>query len=385
MRHLDVKPEYDVVVVGARLAGAATAMLLARGGLDVLVVDRGRYGTDTLSTHALMRGGVVQLKKWGVLERLERSDAPAIRLTTFHYDEEALPFQIKPRDGVDALYAPRRTVLDRLLVDAAREAGAELRYGVRLQGLERAEDGRVAGVHVESDDEGPAQVRSTLVIGADGMKSTVAGLVKPEVTHQRRHAAAAAYGYWKDVGLEGFHWHYVPGIGVGTIPTNDGATNVFVTTTHERYQQDLRQDLPNGFQRLLGDAWKDLASRVAGRAPDENLRAFPGLPGYVRKPYGKGWALVGDAGFFRDPITAHGMTDALRDAGLLAEAYLAGGEAGLADYERRRDAFAVGMLDVSDEIAAFEWDLETVQAMHKRLNRIMARESEALAGTSISQ
>src|SRR5580765_1213789 len=123
---------YDVVVVGARPAGAATAMLLARAGLRVLVVDRGRYGTDTLSTHALMRGGVLQLHRWGVLDAVVGAGTPPVRRTTFRYGGEEIVIPIKASHGVDALYAPRRTVLDRLLVDAAVEAGAEVRYGVAV-------------------------------------------------------------------------------------------------------------------------------------------------------------------------------------------------------------------------------------------------------------
>ena len=112
------RPHYDAVIVGARAAGAATAMLLARAGLRVLVVDRSRYGADTLSTHALMRGGVLQLHRWGLLDRVVDAGTPPIRHTTFHYATTSI-ITIKPSHGVDALYAPRRTLLDPVLVDAA--------------------------------------------------------------------------------------------------------------------------------------------------------------------------------------------------------------------------------------------------------------------------
>src|SRR5262245_66195753 len=118
----------DVVVVGARVAGAATAMLLARAGHRVLLVDRGRYGTDTLSTHALMRGAVVQLHRWNILPAVVAADTTPVRQATFFYGDEAVPVPIKPRDGIDALYAPRRHVLDRLLVDAVSAAGADVVY-----------------------------------------------------------------------------------------------------------------------------------------------------------------------------------------------------------------------------------------------------------------
>ena len=124
---------YDVVIVGARCAGAATAMLLARAGHRVLVVDRGRYGTDTLSTHALMRGAVIQLHRWNVLPAVVAAGTTPVRQATFFYGDESVAVPIAPRDGIDALYAPRRHVLDRLLVDAARVAGADVAYGVRIK------------------------------------------------------------------------------------------------------------------------------------------------------------------------------------------------------------------------------------------------------------
>src|SRR5262249_46031345 len=129
--------EYDAVVVGARAAGATTAMLLAREGRRVLVVDRGGYGSDTLSTHALMRAGVLHLARWGLLGRIQASGAPLVSRTVFHYDDEVVDVPIAPRGNVPGLYAPRRTVLDPVLVDAAVAAGADVRYRVRLADLVR--------------------------------------------------------------------------------------------------------------------------------------------------------------------------------------------------------------------------------------------------------
>jgi len=140
---------YDVIVVGARCAGAAAAMLLARAGHRVLVVDRGRYGTDTLSTHALMRGAVVQLHRWSLLPAVIAAATTPVRQATFVYGEETVTVPITARDGVDALYAPRRYVLDRLLVDAASAAGADSVFGVRLRELRRSDTGRVNGVVLE--------------------------------------------------------------------------------------------------------------------------------------------------------------------------------------------------------------------------------------------
>jgi 2-polyprenyl-6-methoxyphenol hydroxylase-like FAD-dependent oxidoreductase len=103
---------YNVVIAGARCAGAATALLLARQGARVLLLDKSRYGTDTLSTHALMRGAVVQLHRWGLLPGVAAAGTPPVRSTTFHLPDTVTTIQVKPKYGVGALYAPRRTVLD---------------------------------------------------------------------------------------------------------------------------------------------------------------------------------------------------------------------------------------------------------------------------------
>ena len=134
---------YDALVIGARCAGAAAAMLMARSGLIVLAIDRGDYGTDALSTHALMRAGVLQLHRWGLLTKIVAAGTPAVRAATFHYGNDPVEVPIAPTHGVDALYAPRRTALDRLLVNAASEAGAEVRHGYALAGLLHGSGGRV--------------------------------------------------------------------------------------------------------------------------------------------------------------------------------------------------------------------------------------------------
>src|SRR6476620_11852487 len=117
---------YDVVVVGGRVAGASTALLLARAGVRVVLLDRDRHGSDTMSTLGMMRGGVLQLARWGLLPDVTAAGTPPIRQVVFHYaDGERVNVAIKPSAGVEALYAPRRYLLDRLLVDAAAAAGAD--------------------------------------------------------------------------------------------------------------------------------------------------------------------------------------------------------------------------------------------------------------------
>jgi 2-polyprenyl-6-methoxyphenol hydroxylase-like FAD-dependent oxidoreductase len=375
---MDEKRRYDAVVVGARCAGAATAMLLARRDLRVLAIDRGRYGSDTLSTHALMRAGVLQLARWNVLPHVIAGGTPPVRTTSFFYGDREVVVPIKARDGVDALYAPRRTILDRLLVDAARAAGATVAFGVRLEDVIRKR-GRVGGVVVA--DAGGAKVRidTGLLIGADGLRSTVARLVGAPAYRLGRHATATLYAYWRGLGATGYRWCYRPGVAAGAIATTGGDTCVFAVVPAARFRREIRLDTAAGYDRILAECAPDLASAVARATRVGGLHGFPGEIGFFRRSWGPGWALVGDAGYFRDPLTAHGITDALRDADLLSRAVARGGERAYADYQAERDDLATMLFEASDEIASFEWDLETLEHTHQQMAREMAREVQMLA------
>ena len=366
---------YDAIVIGARCAGAATAMLLARRGLRVLAVDRDRYGTDTLSTHALMRGGVLQLHRWGILEELRVAGTPTVRSTSFHYADDVVDVQIKPQDGIDGLYAPRRTVIDRLLVDAARESGAEIAYRTRLIDIMRSPEGRVCGVHLRDSDGHDSQVAAELVVGADGVRSTVADLVGAEQYRTAGYSTGSVFSYWSNTGIEGYHWYYRPGVSVGAIPTNGGLTCIFASVPQRRFHDEIRRDTAAGHQQVLRECDPDLATVVEAADRAERYRGFAGQVGFFRQSSGPGWALIGDAGYFKDPITAHGMTDALIDAELLARAAAEGTERALADYQRARDARATGLLDVTDAIASFDWDLTKVQRLHRSLSDEMKKET----------
>jgi flavin-dependent dehydrogenase len=374
----DIEDRYDAVVVGARAAGAATAMLLARRGLRVLAVDRGGYGTDTLSTHALMRGGVLQLARWGLLDRIQAEGTPAVRRTVFRYEDETIDVPIKPKEGVPALFAPRRTVLDRALVDAAAAAGAVVRHGVRVPDLLRGPQGRVEGVRLLDHDGGSRTVRSDVVIGADGLRSTIAGLVGAPVTRTGRHASAYVYGYWSGLDVDGYHWYWRTGATAGAIPTNDGLVLLFAGIPCRRFAGETGRDVAGAYRRVLDDVAPDLAAPLAGARLEGMLRGFGGHFGYLRRPWGPGWALVGDAGYFKDPITAHGITDALRDAELLARAVERGGEASMHEYEAVRDSLSHELFDVTDQVASFEWDNARLKGLHQRLSEAMKREVAAL-------
>jgi 2-polyprenyl-6-methoxyphenol hydroxylase-like FAD-dependent oxidoreductase len=369
----------DVLVIGARCAGAGVAMLLARRGLRVLAVDRAAYGEDTMSTHALMRGAVLQLHRWRVLPAIVAAGTPPVRRTSFQYGDEIIDIDIRPSDGVDALYAPRRTVLDATLVDAARAAGAEIRHGVSLAELERDRDGRIVGAVLQGAHARRIRVRAGMVIGADGIASTVARQAGAQTLRTAAHACGVVFGYFPNPGLAGYRWCYGPGASAGFIATNDDRICVFAAMRPERLRAHGRGGVAQAFRTVIAETSPDLAPALAATEPDR-YRVFSGVKGFLRQAWGPGWALVGDAGYFRDPITAHGITDALRDAELLAGAVARGGDAALAEYEAMRDALALPLFAVTDRIASFDWDLETVRLHHQALNAAMKRETAFLAG-----
>jgi 2-polyprenyl-6-methoxyphenol hydroxylase-like FAD-dependent oxidoreductase len=350
-------------------------MLLARRGLSVLLVDRGRYGSDTLSTHALMRAGVVQLHRWSVLDRIKAAGTPAVRTTSFHYADEVVEVRIKPRDGMDGLYAPRRTVIDAALVDAAREAGAAVAFETRLIDLVRREDGRVSGARLHQEGRGPFEAAAGLVIGADGVRSSVARLAGADCYKIGRYATGVIFSYWRNTGHDGYHWHYRPGVSAGVIPTNAGLTCVFVSVSQDRFHEEVKAGAEAAHRKLLNECDVTLAATVARCDRAERLSGFSGELGFFRQSHGPGWALIGDAGYFKDPLTAHGITDALVDAEVLSDAVASGSEGALAEYQRARDARATKLFDVTDAIASFQWDLTSVQQLHLALSEEMKKET----------
>jgi flavin-dependent dehydrogenase len=375
---IGTKSDYDTVVVGARPAGAATAMLLARAGQQVLLVDRSAYGSDTLSTHALLRGAVIQLHRWGLLDAIRDSGAPAIRRTKFRYGDDVVEIRLREQHGVDALYAPRRTVLDALLVDAARGAGVEVVHGVRVEHLRRDDDSRVVGIVARTGADAVAEAGAALVVGADGVGSTVARLVGATATWHRRDASALIYGYFPGLQADTYDWCFRPGATAAVAPTNGGVANVSVGLPPARFAATARADgVEPVFRAVLGEVAPDLAEALGGVPPVGRFRSFPGRPGHLRRAHGPGWALVGDAGFYKDPITAHGITDALRDAELLVRSLLRTGDA--AAYEATRNLLARPLLDVSTALASYEWDLRDVAALHQRLKAATDEEVALLA------
>jgi len=376
---------YDVVIVGARCAGAATAMLLAALGLRVLVFDKSRLGSDTVSTHALMRPAALLLHRWGLAERLEREGTPRIQRTAFRYADdrgtEVVEVDIRPRHGVDALYAPRRTVFDRMLAEAARDEGADVRHGVQMLDLLRTPAGRVCGVVLRDESGNVREIEAGLVIGADGRRSKVAQLVGATPYVWASHATSCAFGYFRNLPVDGNRWYYRPGMGAGAIPTNHEETLVFASFSDD-FVAGSAAERDRAFVRVIEESAPDIGARIRAAEQVGKLRFFPGMRGFVRQPWGEGWALVGDAGYMTDPITAHGITNALRDADILARTIGYGGD--LADYQMARDDLSLKFFELSDRVASLDWDIPTVKQYHRMMSQEMNREEEAMVAMEIA-
>jgi flavin-dependent dehydrogenase len=347
---------YDAVVVGARCAGSPTAMLLARKGYRVLVVDKATFPSDTVSTHMIHPPGIAALRRWGVLDAMLATGVPPVDTYAFDFG----PFTLAGAPGTDETplaYAPRRTRIDKVLVDAAAEAGAEVREGFTVDEI-LVEDGRVTGIRGHGRGGQPVTEHARVVVGADGFRSVVAEAVEAERYHEKPKLLCGYYTYWSGLPMSGrFETYIRPGRGIAAWPTNDGVTLVVAGWPYAEFEAN-RSDVEGNYLKTIATV-PELAERIDAATREERFAGMA-VPNFFRKPYGPGWALVGDAGYNKDFITAMGMQDAFRDAELCAVAIdeaLSGarpyGEA-MADYQSTRDEGSLPMYEFTTELATLE-------------------------------
>jgi len=346
--------QYDVIVVGARCAGSPTAMLLARKGYKVLLVDKATFPSDTISTHLIHAPGLAALKRWGLLDSLLATGCPPIHSYSFDFGH----FTITGAPGTDdqpVSYAPRRTVLDKLLVDAASNAGAEVREGFNVADIV-IENQRVVGIRGKSRGGQPVTERAPVVIGADGRHSVVAKAVNPGQYNEKPQLLAAYYTYWSGLPLNGRFEAYIrPYRSFAAWPTHDGLTLVIAGWQFSEFEANKR-DIEGNYHKVI-DLAPDFAERIRAAKCEERFIGAA-VPGYFRKPFGAGWALVGDAGYNRDFITAQGIQDAFRDAELCVtalEATFSGTlsfDVAMGEYQSTRDRQVMALYEFTAQLAS---------------------------------
>ena len=381
---------HDVVVVGGRVAGSATAMLLARLGHDVVVVDQGTFPSDTISTHSIARSGVVQLHRWGLLDEVLDSGAPAIREVTFNAGGESVSRQIKDKAGVDLVMAPRRYVLDSLLAAAAARAGADVRYGVSVSAVQRDQRGRAAGVVGHDRTGAPIRINARYVVGADGQRSRVARSVEAAASEVRGATGAAQYAYYSGIPWTGIELFVAARAFAGVFPTHDGEACIWVCTPSADAAEVRRRTVSrdDAFKALLSRSAPQLFERLRQAGRTSPVRGMLRQPNQLRQAYGPGWALVGDAGYQHDAVTACGISDAFRDAELLAVALdqaLAGDSeeaAALGRYEQNRDLALREIFEITCSLAAYP-PVPTFIELQKQLAAAIDTEAAALAARSV--
>ena len=332
---------YDVIVIGARCAGASLAMLLARKGYRVLILDRSRFPSDIHHGHLIHQEGPARLKRWGLLERIEASGCPRIESVCSDVGGAALESTGVSLDGVGLGYAPRRKVLDQILIDAAVSAGAELREACAVENLLLDED-RITGVRVRDALGHMFMEKTTVTVGADGRNSRLARLVQAPKYEDMPTLTCYAFAYFSGVDYTGLRVYARPQRAIFSFPTNAGLFAVFTTAPIAEAPQ-MSAHLEAHFMATV-DLVPSFAERLRAGRREERFYGAADLPNFFRKPYGPGWALVGDAGCHKDPYQALGLHDAFRDAEYLAEsldAALSGRESfdvAMPRYEERRNA-----------------------------------------------
>jgi flavin-dependent dehydrogenase len=342
---------YDAIIIGARTAGSPTAMLLARKGYRVLAVDRATFPSDTLSTHVIHAPGVAALRRWGLLDRLTATGCPPITGYQFDFGPIRVSGTTKPVDGIDVAYAPRRTVLDKILVDAAREAGVEVREEYNVDEL-LVEDGTVVGIR-----RGDREDRARIVIGADGRNSHVARAVGAEEYDTKPRLQYSYYTYFSGLPTDQLETYIRPDRGFGVAPTHDGLTMVVCGWPYAEAQA-YKADVEANFMATM-ELVPDFAVRLR-RAERQAPFLGGAVPAWFRKPYGHGWALVGDAGYNKDPITAQGISDAFLDAERCTDAINQCFQDGkpyndaMSAWHQERDAKAMPIYEFTAQLATLE-------------------------------
>jgi 2-polyprenyl-6-methoxyphenol hydroxylase-like FAD-dependent oxidoreductase len=374
---------YDVIVAGARCGGAPVAMLLARRGYRVLLMDKAKLPADKpLSTHLLVCSGVAALKRWGLLEEVAASNCPPYRTITLDfYGKIRFDSNSPAAEGADCVYAPRRSVLDDILLRAAIQAGVEFRCGFGVEELVY-DDGHVCGIRGRELGQTDLHTETArLVIGADGVYSKVAQLVGAQKYHEEPEASAAWFSYWSGVPTKTIQAYFRPARFFVAYQTNDGLT---LAATYMPLSEAavFKTDIETNFHREVSTHVPELADQLAAGKREEKWIGTDHQPNYYRQSYGPGWALVGDAATHHDSMNPTGMTNAFTGAEYLVDAVdqgLGGKQdldTALAGYQARRDERWLGHFGFITQLAKLEPPAPEMVAL---IGKIASKPAEAAA------
>jgi flavin-dependent dehydrogenase len=364
---------YDAIIVGARCAGSPLAMLLAKRGRNVLLVDRDGFPSDTLSTAYMQPEAVERLDAWGLLEKLEASGCKPHGLI-FSLGGMQVPV---PFEGYRPM-SPRRTYLDKILVDAARDAGAEVREGFSVRELTRDAEGRVTGVRGQGKGAEVIE-QAGIVVGADGRNSFVAKAVQAEEYDVHPPTSVGYYSFWEGTGISDAQFNAVGRRVYFAFPSHHDQVCIAIEAPAEEFAA-MRQDTEGFFKRETEANVPEMAKSAAAGKRIERFFGMSPRPAFYRKPYGPGWALVGDAGLLKDPVLGSGIEDAFRDAELLAEAIdtgLSGRQdpsQAMAFYEKTRNEASKPIYDLCAEFAQMNGVTEDMFMRLAALDRDLQRD-----------
>jgi flavin-dependent dehydrogenase len=354
---------YDLIVIGARCAGAALARLTAATGLQVLLLDQSTFPSDTISTHCITLPGIRLLSCWGLLEEVLKTSAPLVKNFNLEIGNEPQRGFFGTGQGAWTL-APRRIALDSVLVQAAARAGATVRDQSRVLEVKIDPEHRMRVIGRDRSDRF-FEESAAIVIGADGRHSTLARSVGASIERQVQSRLGGSYAYYSGLSSDAATWAFGEKCSAGMFPTNNGLACVWAMhKTGVTAPEPL--DNISRLHSQIRAASESLYQRVALAEQTSQPVVFGPSPGFMRTQVGPGWALIGDANRFSHPITAHGISDAFRDAQLAADAILShlNGDCTWEDasllYAMRQDAATSDSFDVTQEIAAADWTMETI-------------------------
>ncbi|MGW6269143.1 NAD(P)/FAD-dependent oxidoreductase [Streptomyces sp. NPDC055060] len=307
---------YDIIVIGARCAGSPAAMLFARQGYRVLLLEKARFPQDTLSSHYIHQPGVALLGRWGLLDKLRATGCPPIDRESYEGPGVRLEGFSLPVDGHRTTYAPRRFVLDSILAEGAVASGAEFRENCAVTDLVFDGD-RVAGVRYTTPGGVETTERARLVVGADGMRSLVARKAGARNVIEHPRMSCVYYSYWAGVPA-GFEVYERPGRWMVAAPTHDDLTLIMTYFPQDEFPE-VRKAAESAYLEAVRSTSPELYERMTAGERVEQMYGTGHQENYFRTARGPGWALLGDAVHHKDSITARGITDAFLQARSLTE------------------------------------------------------------------